>query len=182
MTNTNGDAQNNTLTTSVQRFTHTWTIPSDKTQITVLFDYTPVGTAGAQDWFEIAEVQLEVGSVATPFEHRSYGDEFLRCARYCYVISEDAIGMGAQKSSTQIIGSIKYPATMRSSPTATSDSLDLRIDSGEHLVTSSSGTFTLSETGISITGYKMTGFTSLSSGSAFFVKHSAGSLTLSAEL
>ena len=32
--------------------------------------------------FEITGLQLEVGPVATPFEHRSFGDELLRCKRY----------------------------------------------------------------------------------------------------
>ena len=32
--------------------------------------------------FEITGVQLEVGPVATPFEHRSFGDELRRCERY----------------------------------------------------------------------------------------------------
>jgi len=32
--------------------------------------------------FDVTGVQLEVGSVATPFEHRSYGDELARCMRY----------------------------------------------------------------------------------------------------
>jgi len=33
--------------------------------------------------FEITGVQLEVGSVATDFEHRTYGQELALCERYC---------------------------------------------------------------------------------------------------
>ena len=33
--------------------------------------------------WQLAGVQLEVGSVATDFEHMSYGDELQRCYRYC---------------------------------------------------------------------------------------------------
>ena len=133
--------------------------------------------------FEITGVQLEVGSQATAFEHRSFGEELALCQRYCYVISDGTLGMGAQKSDTQIIGTIAFPVTMRATPTATSSAdLALRIDSGAHLVTSSSGTFTLTEAGEFTTGFKMTGYTSLSSGSAFLVKENAGSITLSSEL
>lgn len=39
-----------------------------------------VGTSGAT-WY-ITGVQLEVGETATPFEHRSFGDELARCQRY----------------------------------------------------------------------------------------------------
>jgi len=39
-----------------------------------------VGTSGAT--FNITGVQLEVGSVATPFEHRPYGMELALCQRY----------------------------------------------------------------------------------------------------
>jgi len=34
------------------------------------------------DYIEIAQPQLEVGSLATPFEHRSYGEELALCQRY----------------------------------------------------------------------------------------------------
>jgi hypothetical protein len=34
------------------------------------------------DYIEVADVQLELGKVATPFEHRSYGEELALCQRY----------------------------------------------------------------------------------------------------
>lgn len=37
-------------------------------------------TAG--NFINVTELQLEVGDTATPFEHRSYGDELARCQRY----------------------------------------------------------------------------------------------------
>tara|TARA_X000001036_G_C20679012_1_gene805261 strand:- start:1871 stop:2959 length:1089 start_codon:yes stop_codon:yes gene_type:complete len=40
------------------------------------------GTNGAT--WQVAGCQLEVGSQASPFEHRSYGDELLRCQRYYF--------------------------------------------------------------------------------------------------
>ena len=145
-------------------------------------DYTTTWYTTNDATMEFTGLQAEVGAQATAFEHRSFGEEERFCLRYCYVISDGALGMGAQKASDEIIGSIRYPVPMRATPTATTDSLALRIDSGAHLVTSSSGTFSLSEAGPVSTGYKMSGYTSLSSGSAFFVKENAGSIILSAEL
>ena len=34
------------------------------------------------NYIELTGVQLELGTVATPFEHRSYADELIRCERY----------------------------------------------------------------------------------------------------
>ena len=44
-----------------------------------------VAATSSATW-QITGVQLEVGDTATPFEHRSYGDELARCQRY-YQIS-----------------------------------------------------------------------------------------------
>ena len=47
--------------------------------------------------FEITGLQLEVGQQATPFEHRSFGDELQRCRRY-YQVLVDQAGTSSQKS------------------------------------------------------------------------------------
>lgn len=44
--------------------------------------------------FEIAQVQLELGKVATPFEHRSYGEEVALCQRYFEVVAETSDNNG----------------------------------------------------------------------------------------
>jgi hypothetical protein len=74
--------QTATLTTTWQRFSYTGTVGLTATQIGVLFRYTPVGTAGANDYFEITGVQLEVGSSASAFEQRPVGVELALCQRY----------------------------------------------------------------------------------------------------
>ena len=44
---------------------------------------TNLGVGGAtSDYFAITGVQLELGDVATPFEHRSFADELQKCHRY----------------------------------------------------------------------------------------------------
>jgi len=45
-------------------------------------DYAQNWSNTASATFDITGVQLEVGEKATPFEHRSYGDELQRCERY----------------------------------------------------------------------------------------------------
>jgi hypothetical protein len=51
-----------------------------------------VGTNGAT--FYITGVQLEVGSVATPFERRPYGTELSLCQRYLPVVSSNGVSTG----------------------------------------------------------------------------------------
>jgi hypothetical protein len=79
-----GGNQTATLTTTWQRFTYTGTASASGTQLGVQFSYTPVGTAGANDWFEVTGVQIDIGSVALPF--RTYAatiqGELAACQRY----------------------------------------------------------------------------------------------------
>jgi len=73
------------------------------------------------DWY-ITGVQLEVGSVATPFEHRSYCEELALCERY-YIryVNEvtgyaSTIGSGTYYTSTQFYCVLHFPTTMRTNP------------------------------------------------------------------
>ena len=50
----------------------------------------------SNDWY-LTGVQLEVGPVVTPFEHRSRGDELQRCRRY-YQVLVDQADSGSEKS------------------------------------------------------------------------------------
>jgi hypothetical protein len=76
---------NAALTTSWVRYTATVTLPSTVTQIFTAFKFTPVGTAGANDYFEVTGVQLELGSTATTFSRAGGGGiqgELAACQRY----------------------------------------------------------------------------------------------------
>ena len=72
--------------------------------------------------FEITGVQLEVGSVATPFEHRSFGEEELLCQRYYEIcnVGNFAYHYNDQVSSSdQTYGTVNYKVNKRASPTLT---------------------------------------------------------------
>ena len=67
------------------------------------------------DFVEVTMAQLEIGPVATPFEHRSYGEELALCQRYyeqvAYEISTD--DTGATSAETLICNGYAY-TTVRS--------------------------------------------------------------------
>jgi len=107
-----------TLTTSWQRFTYSVLIPSGVNQVQPVFFYTPVGTAGAADYYEITGVQLEQNYQPTPFEQRPIGVELALCQRYYW---RNAIyGAGAVGGSGTVpIVTVAFKTTMRASPTIT---------------------------------------------------------------
>ena len=96
-----------------------------------------IGTANAT-WY-ITGIQLEVGDVATAFEHRTVGDELARCQRYYFQIGpgpDTASAGGAMMTGTNIAdGTIILPVTMRTVPTGittsgTASDYDVRREGG----------------------------------------------------
>ena len=88
-------------------------------------DYTSTWYTTNDATFEITGLQLEVGSQATAFEHRTIGDELTLCHRYCQVYPKstgDKYGTVFNANvgnSGWVQGAFTFPE-MRSSPTATS--------------------------------------------------------------
>ena len=70
--------------------------------------------------FEITGVQLETGSTATDFEHRSFGEDLTLCQRYCYVLTggdNDYTGFsGYSTSVSAAMFPVFFAVPMRASP------------------------------------------------------------------
>ena len=121
-----------TIGTTWQRYTITKTLGSlaGKTLGTngphtsyfrIVFEFQPTTTFT----FDLALVQLEYGDVATPFEHRSYGEELSACQRYYFqpqnlentgrwVLWQGDVTSGEGYNSTGF-----FPVSMRTRPTLT---------------------------------------------------------------
>jgi len=125
--NTDGSAIS--LTTSWVRYTQTISVPSiagktiDNTNSSLIFTLImPVNTIYQVDLWG---VQLEQGSVATPFSTatETVGGELALCQRYYYRTSNTLtavvpFGAGMQFSTTTAWVHIKFPQRMRIAPTA----------------------------------------------------------------
>jgi hypothetical protein len=62
-------------------------------------------------------IQLEEGTIATPFERRPYGLELQLCQRYCYL---GRFANACAAKATQINAQFSFPVPMRASPTVAS--------------------------------------------------------------
>jgi len=119
---------NSALTTSWQRFTYSATVASTATQLGCYFSFTPTGTAGANDYYDITGVQLEIAPQATPFSRAggSIGGELALCQRYFWQITADTsnanavlAGIGTANTTTSYATPVQFPVTMRAVPSTT---------------------------------------------------------------
>ena len=113
-----------TLTTTWQRFTYTGTFAAAATEVSVGFEWTPSGTAGATDYFEVTGVQIEVGSTATPFSRAggTIAGELAACQRYYFRNTATSVnsffGYGISTSTTAVAFALNSQVTMRVAPTS----------------------------------------------------------------
>jgi hypothetical protein len=135
--------QNFTATTTWQRFSVSGTIASTATEFYNYINYTPTGTAGANDYLEVTGVMLEVGSTASAFHTNqpTIQAELAACQRYYFRQTNPNIavvvnfGSGQNISTTAGLGLVKYPVSMRTRPTA----LEQSGTAAQYAVTNASG-------------------------------------------
>jgi len=76
--------------------------------------------SATSNYWQITGVQLEVGDTATPFEHRSYGDELARCQRYYYEAPDNNnFAFNGAVSGVNTIMTFQFKQTMRTTPSVT---------------------------------------------------------------
>ena len=143
----------------------------------------------------ITGVQLEVGEQATPFEHRSFGEEMNLARRYYYQIGNTILptsssppygrmGQGQAISSTTGRVPFFFPQAMRAIPTATVSNIQIGDGATGAISLSSSGidTNTDSPDGVTIDFVVSSGLTTGQGCQAFQGNNSAGFVAFDAEL
>jgi len=106
------------VTTTDTKFTWTGSIPSAAT--TGIQVQLKIGSQGSA-WYEASNAKLELGSTATDFEPRSYGEELVLCQRYYqqfgHASVEQPVGAGVWNDANQVLGHFPYLQQMRTTPT-----------------------------------------------------------------
>ena len=91
-----------------------------------------LGDTVGNEWY-ITGVQMELGEQATPFEHRSYADEYQKCLRYYWRwtanTAYDVLSNGGYDVDTTCLTVHSLPVTMRTEPTISlTGSFQIRAD------------------------------------------------------
>jgi hypothetical protein len=118
------NSQNNTVTTTMTRYTQTVTLGSTVNQIMLTFSYSSTGTAGANEWFQIEGVQLEIAGSASAFSRNTstYAAELAACQRYYFRAFSDSgyktFGVGTVTGVNNMNTFVNLPVQMRVIPTS----------------------------------------------------------------
>jgi len=102
-----------------------WTLDSTGTTANPIFYVLTYDSGNVSittgDYIEFTELQLELGSVATDFEHRSYGEELALCQRYYFKTPPtDSINIkGYVSGDVAFFHYFQLPVTLRATPTVT---------------------------------------------------------------
>jgi hypothetical protein len=176
---------NFTPTTTWQKVQATGIISSTTNQIRWDINYVPSGTAGANDYIEIAQVMLNEGSAPAPFRTAGINiqDELNMCQRYYEIIDPYSIYGKVVNASTTTIGCWGgFKVTKRALPT-------LNTTAGNFIYFSIASNFTSTTVPTfnqhTVDGFifDQTGFTGLTSNAQVFGTVSwTGSMAYSAEL
>jgi hypothetical protein len=125
-----GFNNDNNLSMELNWWFHAGSTYSSGTLATTWASTTPANRAAGIDsifdstsrTFFITGVQLEVGDTATPFEHRSFGDELQRCQRYLCDLTPGTSpylpgsGVVPSNNTTVAVAHMAFPVQMRATP------------------------------------------------------------------
>jgi len=139
------------------------------------------------NYLKITGVQLELGSVATEFEHRSYGEELALCQRYYNCLADGAagvLGLGVIRNTTQSTVFKYHPVEMRVNPTLVEhDTSNIYRQNGITNTNSDGTAPSLDQGNEQGTSFNCNGFSGLTNGQVTTTKiTSGGKLGLDAEL
>jgi len=141
-------------------------------------------------YLDLAQVQVEVGKGATPFNHRSYAEEMDLCCRYFHALLSQNNAhpyhqwqgqVFSAYNATRIIGSYRLPTVMRAIPTGINKSLSINLYSanGNYGPTTTIPFTYPSKTNF---GFDFTPTSNAPAGNAFHLDVASGAYWVQAEL
>jgi len=137
-----GVAQSLTITSSWVKYSMTFDIPIpanttiNNTAYLSMSILQPASDTSTNAWeLNVTGLQLELGSTATDFEHRSYGEELALCQRYFFRISgnasdEKVIGLAWCQNTTMPNLYLNFPVEMRDEVTIQENGLNALTGAG----------------------------------------------------